>query len=145
MTDQSGGSPRRRKPHRQNERSDARERALTILYEAQSKRITPSEALAALVIRPDEFTVRIVQGVEASTERFDALISEHSRNWSIDRMPMLDVSILRIALYELSSEPDIPTAVIINEAVELAKRFSTDDSSRFVNGMLSSIAPLLRP
>lgn len=142
--DKVGASARRPRPRREDERSEARERALTILYEAHSKRIPPSEALAALVIRPDAFTSRLVLGVEAESERFDTLIREHSKNWSLERMPVLDVTILRIALFELSSEADTPTAVIINEAVELAKRFSTDDSGKFVNGMLSAIAPQLR-
>ncbi|MEI7993164.1 MAG: transcription antitermination factor NusB [Actinomycetota bacterium] len=142
--DKVGASARRPRPRRDDERSDARERALTILYEAHSKRIAPSEALGALVIGPDVFTSRLVLGVEAESERFDALIREHSKNWSLERMPVLDVTILRIALFELSSEADTPTAVIINEAVELAKRFSTDDSGKFVNGMLSAIAPQLR-
>ncbi|CAB4819885.1 MAG: transcription antitermination factor NusB [Actinobacteria bacterium] len=142
--DKVGAGARRPRPRRDDERSEARERALTILYEAHSKRIAPSEALAALVIGPDAFTSRLVLGVDAEFERFDALIREHSKNWSLERMPVLDVTILRIALFELSSEADTPTAVIINEAVELAKRFSTDDSGKFVNGMLSAIAPQLR-
>jgi N utilization substance protein B len=142
--DKVGASARRPRPRRDDERSEARERALTILYEAHSKRIAPSEALDALVIGADAFTSRLVLGVEAESERFDALIREHSKNWSLERMPVLDVTILRIALFELSSEADTPTAVIINEAVELAKRFSTDDSGKFVNGMLSAIAPQLR-
>jgi len=142
--DQVGARGRKPRPRREDERSEARERALTILYEAHSKRIAPSEALSALVIRPDAFTSRLVLGVEAESERFDVLIREHSKNWSLERMPVLDVTILRVALFELSSEADTPTAVIINEAVELAKRFSTDDSGKFVNGMLSAIAPQLR-
>lgn len=144
MVDDQRPARRRKQGGPEDERSQARERALTILYEAQSKRITPSEALAALVIRPDAFTDRLVRGVETGTEHSDSLISAHAHNWSIDRMPVLDVCILRIALYELASEPETPTAVIINEAVELAKRFSTDDSGRFINGMLSTLAPLVR-
>ncbi|CAB4698349.1 MAG: transcription antitermination factor NusB [Actinobacteria bacterium] len=142
--DKVGAGARRPRPRHDDERSEARERALTILYEAHSKRIAPNEALAALVIRPDAFTSRLVLGVDAESERFDALIREHSKNWSLERMPVLDVTILRLALFELSSESDTPTAVIMNEAVELAKRFSTDDSGKFVNGMLSAIAPQLR-
>jgi N utilization substance protein B len=145
MDDRSRSGRRSGREHREDERTDARERALTILYEAHSKRITPTEALAALVIRPDDLTTRLVKGVEANQERFDGLIVAHAKNWTIERMPILDVSILRIAMFELASEAETPTAVILDEAVELAKRFSTDDSGRFVNGMLSSIAPILRP
>lgn len=142
MEDEPG--KRRPQPKRENDRSDARERALTILYEAQSKQISPSDALAALVLRPDEFTTRLVRGVEAHGARYDGLIREHAKNWTLERMPVLDVSILRLAMFELAEEPETPVAVIINEAVELAKRFSTDDSGKFVNGMLSAVAPHLR-
>ena len=64
---------------------------------------------------------------------------------AFERMPVLDVNILRLAMFELGYRPDVPVAVVIDEAVELAKRFSTDDSGRFVNGVLSAVAPLLRP
>ena len=128
-----------------DERSQARERALSVLYEAQTKGLTPSEVIAALPVRPDEFTQRLVRGVEDHVEHLDAVIQSHARNWTIDRMPMLDVSIMRIAAFELEHETATPTAVIINEAVELAKRFSTDDSGRFVNGVLSAAVVDLRP
>ena len=72
-------------------------------------------------------------------------IGAHARNWSLERMPAIDRNLLRLALYELKDRPDVPVAVVIDEAVELAKRLSTDDSGRFVNGMLSAIAPKLRP
>lgn len=142
MADEPGA--RRPQPRGENARSDARERALTILYEAHSKQISPSSALDSLVLRPDEFTSRLVHGVEEHRTRFDDLIREHAKNWTIERMPVLDVSILRLAMFELAEEPETPVAVIINEAVELAKRFSTDDSGKFVNGMLSAVAPHLR-
>ena len=125
-------------------RTDARERALTLLYEAETKQIAPSEVLAALVLRADQFTERLVLGVQEHREQFDGLIAEHAKGWALDRMPLIDRAVLRIALFELSFETETPVAVIINEAVELAKRFSTDDSSRFVNGMLSTLAPKLR-
>lgn len=128
-----------------DERSQARERALSILYEAQSKGITPSEVVAALPLRPDALTLRLVLGVEEHQIHLDAVIQAHAKNWTIDRMPLLDVSIMRIAAFELEHEAGTPTAVIINEAVELAKRFSTDDSGRFVNGLLSSAVGDLRP
>lgn len=133
-----------RRPAGEDERSDARERSLTILYEAHTKGLTPREAVAAHVIRPDELTLEILEGIEDHREELDALITDHARNWSIERMPILDVNILRIGLFELTYRPDVPTAVIIDEAVKLAKRFSTDDSGKFVNGMLSNMLPLLR-
>jgi N utilization substance protein B len=126
-------------------RSEAREAALTVLYEAQAKDVSPRAAVAAHVLKPDELTALLVEGVEDHHDELDELIRDHARNWTIERMPVIDVNILRIALFELAYRDDVPTAVIIDEAVELAKRFSTDDSGKFVNGMLSTIAPKLRP
>jgi N utilization substance protein B len=133
-----------RRPAGEDERSDARERALTILYEAHTKTLTPRQAVATHVIRPDALTVELLEGVEDHRDELDTLISEHARGWTIERMPVLDVNILRIGLYELRYRPEVPTAVVIDEAVKLAKRFSTDDSGKFVNGMLSNIVPRLR-
>ena len=101
--------------------------------------------LAALPVPPTYLVVMLVEGVEDHRGELDALIEEHDRNWSLERMPAIDRNVLRLALYELKDRPDVPVAVVIDEAVELAKRFSTDDSGRFVNGMLSAIAPKLRP
>jgi N utilization substance protein B len=136
---------RRRNRPVEDRRSDARERALALLYEAESKAIAPRAVLAAQVIDLDELTTLIVEGVEDHQPELDDLISTHSKGWSLARMPALDRAVLRMALLELRERPDVPTAVILDEAVELAKRFSTDDSGRFVNGMLSAIAPKLRP
>ncbi len=135
-------------PHeelREDPRSDARERALSLLYEAESKELAPRAVLAALPVRPDPRVVELVEGVEDHQAELDVLIVDHARNWTLARMPAIDRNVLRIALYELLGRPDVPVAVVIDEAVELAKRFSTDDSGRFVNGMLSAIAPKLRP
>jgi N utilization substance protein B len=136
---------RRRNRPVEDRRSDARERALALLYEAESKAIAPRAVLAAQVIDLDELTTLIVEGVEDHQPELDDLISTHAKGWSLARMPALDRAVLRMALLELRERPDVPTAVILDEAVELAKRFSTDDSGRFVNGMLSAIAPKLRP
>ncbi len=136
---------RRRNRPVEDRRSDARERALALLYEAESKAIAPRDVLAAQVIDLDELTTLIVEGVEDHQPELDDLISTHAKGWSLARMPALDRAVLRMALLELRERPDVPTAVILDEAVELAKRFSTDDSGRFVNGMLSAIAPKLRP
>jgi transcription antitermination protein NusB len=131
-------------PPREDPRSDARERALSLLYEAESKELSPRAVVAALPVRPDALVVELVEGVEDHGDELDKLIAEHARNWSLDRMPAIDRNVLRIALFELGSRPEVPVAVVIDEAVELAKRFSTDDSGRFVNGMLSAIAPKIR-
>jgi transcription antitermination protein NusB len=134
----------RRDQRREDPRSDARERALSLLYEAESKDLSPTSIVAALPVPPDPLVVELVEGVEHHRDELDALIAQHARNWSLERMPAIDRNVLRIALFELRGRPEVPVAVVIDEAVELAKRFSTDDSGRFVNGMLSAIAPKLR-
>jgi len=129
---------------RPDERSDARERALYLLYEAHSKGITPTDALALQVLEPDELTTLLVTGVEQHRDRLDAAIAATSRGWTLERMPVLDLSVLRLASFELAERPEVPVAVVLDEAVELAKRFSTDDSGRFVNGVLSALKDELR-
>ena len=125
-------------------RTDARERALILLYEAESKGIAPSEVLAAQISPADELTTLLVEGVESNKEQLDEVIAAHAKGWTLQRMPTLDRNVLRIASFELMSRPDVPVAVVLDEAVELAKRFSTDDSGRFVNGVLSAMVPVLR-
>jgi N utilization substance protein B len=87
----------------------------------------------------------LVEGVQANRERLDAAIAARSRGWSLGRMPVIDLNVLRLASFELAERPEVPVAVVIDEAVELAKRFSTDDSGRFVNGVLSALKDDLRP
>jgi len=129
---------------RPDERSDARERALYLLYEAYSKGIAPSDALALQVLEPDELTTLLVVGVGDHTEVIDAAIAARAKGWALDRMPVLDLNILRLGSFELAFRPEVPIAVAIDEAVELAKRFSTDDSGKFVNGVLSALVADLR-
>jgi N utilization substance protein B len=126
-------------------RSDARERALYLLYEAHSKGIDPADTLSLQVIEPDQLTCDLVTGVAVRLSEIDQLIGARARGWALSRMPVLDVNIMRLATYELLERPDVPTAVVLDEAVELAKRFSTDDSGRFVNGVLATMARDLRP
>lgn len=127
-----------------DERTDSRERALLLLYEAETKGIAPSEVLAAQLIAPDELTASLVAGVEQHQVRIDAAIADHARGWPLERMPVVDRTVLRIASFELLGRPEVPVAVVLDEAVELAKRFSTDDSGRFVNGVLAAVVPVLR-
>ena len=86
----------------------------------------------------------LVNGVEANQARLDEVIAAHAKGWTLQRMPTLDRNVLRIAGFELMARPEVPVAVVLDEAVELAKRFSTDDSGRFVNGVLSALVPVLR-
>ncbi len=126
-------------------RREARERALSLLYEAEAKTETPAEVVASLPLEPDPFAGDLVLGVGVHQEELDALIRRFSRGWALERMPVIDRALLRIGIYELAHRPDVPIGATISEAVELAKRYSTDDSGKFVNGMLSRIAEELRP
>jgi N utilization substance protein B len=130
---------------RPDDRSDARERALYLLYEAHSKGIAPVDALAVQVLEPDQLTVLLVTGVGDNVEQLDAAIAARAKGWTLARMPVLDLNVLRLGAFELAHRPDVPVAVAIDEAVELAKRFSTDDSGKFVNGVLSALVDDLRP
>lgn len=125
---------------RPDERSDARERALYLLYEAHSKGIDPVDTIDLQVIEPDELTQELVRGVGEHLARLDELIDGRAEGWTLARMPVLDLNVMRLGTYELLERPHVPTAVVLNEAVELVKRFSTDDSGRFVNGVLAAIA-----
>jgi N utilization substance protein B len=125
-------------------RSDSRERALNLMYEAHTKGIGVDEVLAAQVVTPDALTDLLVRGSERTRERADSLISAKSKGWTLQRMPVLDLAVMRLATFELLERPDVPTAVVLDEAVSLAKRYSTDDSGRFVNGVLASIADEVR-
>ncbi|TVR24196.1 MAG: transcription antitermination factor NusB [Ilumatobacter sp.] len=130
---------------RPDARSDARERALYLLYEAHSKGIDPADTLELQVIEPDELTSSLVRGVAELRDRIDHEIAGRAKGWTLARMPVLDLNIMRLATYELMERPHVPVAVVLDEAVELAKRFSTDDSGRFVNGVLAAIARDLPP
>ena len=126
-------------------RRQARERALELLYEIEAKDRPAAEVLAELAVEPDAYALAVVQGVDEHRDQLDGVIARYARDWSLERMPVIDRSLLRMAVFELAHRPDVPTAVVIDEAVDLAKAYSTDDSGRFVNGMLSRIAEELRP
>jgi N utilization substance protein B len=101
------------------------------------------DVLRSLPVRPDPFTVELVIGVAEQAGEIDRLISGSALGWDLGRMPWVDLALLRIATYELVATAT-PVAVVIDEAVELAKEYSTEDSPRFVNGVLSSIAAVSR-
>lgn len=151
-------------------RSAARRLALDVLYEAEIRGSLPIEAfelrrsygwvvptagdegvepgpsdqLPPQQLPPSEETIEyarlLVAGVQEHQAQIDELIVRYADRWTIDRMPMVDRNVVRIALFELLHSDDVPVAVAINEAVELVKAFSTDDSGRFVNGLLGRIA-----
>jgi transcription antitermination protein NusB len=125
-------------------RREARERALTLAYELDQRDISADELLTGLPLPADPYAQLLVRGVDSHVADLDALLNEHAKNWSIDRMPVIDRTLLRLATYELVHETDLATGVVINEAVELAKQYSTKDSGRFINGLLSRIAQVVR-
>ncbi len=103
------------------------------------------DVLDGLSVSPDPFTVELLRGVDSDGARVDELVSAAAVGWEIDRMPVVDRTILRLATWELLARPDVPVAVVIDEAVELAKQYSTEQSGGFVNGVLSTIAAQVRP
>ena len=126
-------------------RHQARERALSLLYEAEMKGVTPSEVLASLPVAPDAFATELVQVAERHATAADELIEAASVGWPLERMAVIARLVLRLAVAELLEENGPPVAVVIDEAVELAKTYSTDDSGGFVNGVLSTVARQVRP
>jgi len=124
-------------------RSKARKRALDVLYQADLRGDDALQTLAVSVDRADppvqDYTRHLVEGVVARCGRIDEVITTYSGDWPLDRMPPVDRATLRLAVYELLWCDDVPDAVVIDEAVELAKSLSTDDSAGFVNGLLARV------
>ena len=92
-----------------------------------------------------DYATTLIRGTMKRREEIDELISEHSSNWKIDRMAVTDRNILRLGTFELLDEPSVPSSVVINEAIEIAKKFGTTDSATFINGVLDSIHHKLQP
>ncbi len=129
----------------QGSRREARERALELLYEAEAKGQGIDAVLRDLPLRPDPYAVALVTGYGERRLEIDGHIERLAKDWTVERMPWVDRSILRLAAFELVARPDVPTGVVLSEAVELAKRFSTEEAARFVNGLLSNLARQVRP
>lgn len=127
-------------------RRAARERALELLYEAEAKGVPVEELVESLPLTPSELAAELVHGVGARRDEIDALLTRRvAPRWTLARLAAVDRAVLRLASYELLGAPERSQALIINEAVVLARRFGTDDSPRFVNGVLSAIAAEVRP
>ncbi len=125
-------------------RRKARKVSLEILYQIE---ITGEPLENAIRVKEefakkqlDEFTLRLTRGVLAHKDLIDKTIREYADNWTVERMPIIDRNVIRICLYEMLYENDIPYSVSINEAVELAKIYGTAESCKFVNGVLGKIA-----
>jgi transcription antitermination protein NusB len=127
-------------------RSKARRRAVEVLFEAEMRNVDPLAVLADRVRRADPpinpYTNALVEGVVANRERIDELLSTYSISWTLDRMPAVDRNVLRLGTYELLWEDDVPDAVAVDEAVELVKDLSTEESPNFVNGLLGRLMTL---
>ncbi|MCH9669228.1 MAG: transcription antitermination factor NusB [Actinomycetia bacterium] len=130
-------------------RHQARKRAVDLLFEADARGVTPAEVAEsrnALVQNPSEdmptlnpYTVTVARGVTEHSSHVDDLIAAHLQGWTLDRLPAVDRAILRVAVWELLHGEDVPEPVAVDEAVELAKELSTDESPGFVNGVLGQI------
>jgi transcription antitermination protein NusB len=123
-------------------RSKARKRALDVLFESEQRGVDPLATLAVRVAQADppvnDYTVTLVEGVVARQPEINRVIGACAREWALDRMPAVDRTVLRLATWELLYG-DVPPGVAIDEAVELAKSLSTDDSPAFVNGVLARV------
>jgi N utilization substance protein B len=127
-------------------RSKARKRALDILFESELRGMPVGGSLADRLADPAQqlnpYTITLIEGVGKHHERLDELVSEYSLGWALERMPVVDRNLLRIGLFELLYCDEVPDAVAISEAVNLARELSTDESPAFVNGILGRIAEL---
>jgi N utilization substance protein B len=124
-------------------RSKARKRALDVLYESDLRGSDTVSTLSERLLQSDppvpEYAVELVEGVMAHRERIDELLATYAVGWTLDRMPAVDRNILRIGAYELLWRDEVPDAVALDEAVELARALSTDESPKFVNGLLAAL------
>jgi N utilization substance protein B len=124
-------------------RSKARKRALDVLYESDVRGVDALGTLATRIALADppvhDYTVELIEGVQANRGRIDEILASYAEGWTIARMPDVDRAVLRLGVYELLWRDDVPDAVAIDQAVELAKSLSTDESPKFVNGVLARI------
>jgi len=128
-------------------RRKARKRALDVLYESDLRGLPITDVLSSYLQRLErprpehiEYSIKLVEGVAEQHARIDELIASYAEGWTLDRMPVVDRNLARIAVYELLFVDEIDDPVAITEAVELAKTLSTDDSPRYLNGVLGRIA-----
>ena len=127
-------------------RTKARKRAVDVLYEADQRQIDPLVTLKDRLAQSDppvpEYAVTLVEGVVARRTRIDELLETYAQDWTLDRFPAVDLAVLRVGVFELLWCDDVPDAVAVSEAVELAASLSTDDSPAFVNGLLGRLLQL---
>ena len=115
------------------------------MYEAEAREISLDELVDGLTLPLEQLQAELARGLACRQEEIDTLLSEIALGWTLERLKSVDEAILRLAIYELSQRDEVPTAVILNEAVELAKLYSTSRSGGFVNCVLATAAKRLRP
>jgi N utilization substance protein B len=124
-------------------RSKARKRALDVLFECDARDLLPTDLLAERIAQADppvnDYTARLVRGVQEHIGRIDELLASYSEGWTLERMPAVDRNALRIGVFEVVYADDVPDAVAVTEAVNLVRDLSTDESPAFVNGVLGNI------
>jgi transcription antitermination protein NusB len=124
-------------------RSKARKRALDVLFECDARDLLPTDLLAERIAEADppvnDYTARLVRGVQEHIGRIDELLASYSEGWTLERMPAVDRNALRIGVFEVVYAEDVPDAVAVTEAVNLVRDLSTDESPAFVNGILGNI------
>ncbi|AUS87419.1 transcription antitermination factor NusB [Lysinibacillus sp. HST-98] len=119
-------------------RHEAREKALQVLFQLDNTDLTVEEAMGHIKGQPtNAFYEKIVNGTAEHLEEIDATLEQHLEKWSLARLPKIERTVLRLAVYELLYMPETPKRVVLNEAIELCKTFGDDSSSKFVNGVLS--------
>ena len=126
-------------------RREARETALGILYEADVRGETIAAVRERQVLDPPPYAATLLAGLIEHVAEIDDVLRRYARDWALERMPVIDRNVLRLGVYELAHRLDVPTGAALSEAVELASRYSTAESGRFVNGVLARIADELRP
>jgi N utilization substance protein B len=138
-----------RQPTRQHPRRQGREFALQVLYQVDLTGTEPHQALALFWqnfepgTKGREFTTDLVEGSWRERERLDTLIADAAENWRLGRLPKVDVNLLRLSTYELLTYPDLSAGVTINEAIEIARRYCSDEAPTFINGVLDRIATVV--
>ena len=126
-------------------RRHGRETVLGLIYESESKSKVLLDLEKDMPVQLDGYAKELFDALIIELSAIDSLIDENSHKWDLDRMPLVDLAILRIAVLELKHFASIPAAVIVSEAVELATKYSTESSSPFINGVLAGICGSLRP
>lgn len=124
-------------------RSKARKAALDLLYESDIRKGSAADLLLKRISEMEyearEFTKELIEGIDSNKRKIDELIATYSKGWDMDRMPVLDRNILRLAIFELLWSKSVPEAVAISQALELATNFSTEESGKYINGVLSKV------